>query len=53
LIVPVVTIKMVTVYELVFTETAMRQHQGLNPRLRKQVDRALKRIASNPRTGNR
>jgi mRNA-degrading endonuclease RelE of RelBE toxin-antitoxin system len=39
------------VYDLVFTETAKRQYQALNPRLKKQVDRGLERIAGNPRTG--
>jgi mRNA-degrading endonuclease RelE of RelBE toxin-antitoxin system len=42
---------MVTVFELVFTETAQRQYEQLNPRLKKQVDRGLERIAANPRGG--
>jgi mRNA-degrading endonuclease RelE of RelBE toxin-antitoxin system len=33
------------------TETARRQYDRLNPRLRKQVDRGLERIASDPREG--
>jgi mRNA interferase RelE/StbE len=45
------TIIIVTVFELVFTETAQRQYDRLNPRLRKQVDRGLERVASNPRGG--
>ena len=45
------TIIMVTVFELVFTETAQRQYDRLNPRLKKQVDRGLARIAANPRGG--
>jgi mRNA-degrading endonuclease RelE of RelBE toxin-antitoxin system len=39
------------VFELVFTETARRQYSRLNPRLRKQVDRGMERIAANPRAG--
>ena len=42
---------MVTVFELVFTETAQKQYDRLNPRLRRQVDRGLERIAGNPRRG--
>jgi mRNA-degrading endonuclease RelE of RelBE toxin-antitoxin system len=42
---------MVTVYRLVFTDTAKRQYESLNPRLRQQVDRGLERIASNPKIG--
>jgi mRNA-degrading endonuclease RelE of RelBE toxin-antitoxin system len=42
---------MVTVFELVFTETAQVQYDGLNPRLKKQVDRGLERVAANPRGG--
>ena len=42
---------MVTVYELVFTDTAKGQYEALNPRLKKQVDRGRERIAANPRTG--
>lgn len=42
---------MVTVLELVFTQTAQRQYDRLNPRLRKQVDRGLERVAHNPRGG--
>jgi len=45
------TIIMVTVFELVFTETARQQYDRLNPRLRKQVDRGLERVAANPRGG--
>jgi len=45
------TIIMVTVFELVFTRTAQKQYDRLNPRLRKQVDRGLDRIAANPRGG--
>jgi mRNA interferase RelE/StbE len=48
--IPATTI-MVTVFELVFTETAQRQYDRLNPRLKKQVDRGLERIAANPRGG--
>jgi mRNA interferase RelE/StbE len=42
---------MVTVYRLVFTETAKRQYESLNPRLRHQVDRGLERITNNPKIG--
>ena len=42
---------MVTVFELVFAETAQRQYNRLNPRQRRQVDRGLERIAAAPRTG--
>ena len=42
---------MVTMYELIFTETAQRQYDQLNPRLRKQVDRGLERIGNNPKRG--
>jgi mRNA interferase RelE/StbE len=42
---------MVTVFELIFTETAQRQYEQLNPRLKSQVDRGLERIAVNPRKG--
>ena len=42
---------MVTVYELVFTETAQRQYNRLNPRLKKQVDRGLERVTANPKGG--
>jgi len=42
---------MVTVFELVFTETAQKQYDRLNPRLRNQVDRGLERVAANPRGG--
>jgi mRNA-degrading endonuclease RelE of RelBE toxin-antitoxin system len=42
---------MVTVYELIFTETAQRQYERLNPRLKRQVDSGLERIAVNPRKG--
>jgi mRNA interferase RelE/StbE len=42
---------MVTVYELIFTETALRQYERLDPRLRHQVDRGLERIAADPRRG--
>jgi len=42
---------MVTVFELVFTETAQKQYDRLNSRLRKQVDRGLERISANPRGG--
>ena len=42
---------MVTVFELIFTETAKRQYEQLNPRLKKQVDRGLERIALNPKRG--
>jgi mRNA interferase RelE/StbE len=42
---------MVSVFELVFTETARKQYSRLNPRLRRQVDRGLERIASDPRGG--
>jgi mRNA-degrading endonuclease RelE of RelBE toxin-antitoxin system len=42
---------MVTMYELIFTETAQCQYEQLNPRLRKQVDRGLERIANNPKGG--
>ena len=45
------TIIIVTVFQLVFTETAKKQYEGLNPRLKKQVDRGLERIASKPRAG--
>ena len=45
------TVKIVTVYELVFTDTAKRQYEALNPRIKKQIDRGLERIAANPRTG--
>ncbi len=42
---------MVSVFELVFTATAKRQYERLNPRLRRQVDRGLERIAVDPRGG--
>ena len=42
---------MVSVFELVFTETARKQYSRLNPRLRRQVDRGLERIAADPRGG--
>ena len=42
---------MVTVYELIFTETAQRQYEQLNPRLQRQVDRGLERIADSPKRG--
>jgi len=42
---------MVSMFELVFTQTAQRQYDRLNPRLRKQVDRGLERIGANPREG--
>lgn len=38
-------------FDLVFTETAKKKYDRLNPRLRKQVDRGLERIAANPRRG--
>jgi mRNA interferase RelE/StbE len=46
-----VTIIMVTVYTLIFTDTARRQYERLNPRLRKQVDRGLHRIVLDPTAG--
>jgi len=42
---------MVSVFELIFTETAKRQYGRLNPRLRRQVDRGLERIAVDPQGG--
>ncbi len=42
---------MVTVFDLIFTQTAQRQYDQLNPRLRRQVDRGLERVAANPREG--
>jgi len=42
---------MVSVFELIFTETAKRQYDRLNPRLKKQVDRGLERIAADPANG--
>ena len=42
---------MVTVYELIFTETAQRQYEQLNPRLKRQIDSGLDRIAANPGRG--
>ena len=48
---PIETIIMVTVFELIYTETAQRQYDRLNPRVKTQVDRGLARVAANPRAG--
>jgi mRNA-degrading endonuclease RelE of RelBE toxin-antitoxin system len=42
---------MVTVYALIFTQIARSQYEQLNPRLKKQVDRGLQRIARDPTSG--
>ncbi len=46
-----VTIIMITMYDLLFTETAKAQYEKLDSRLKKQVDKGLERIAANPKTG--
>ena len=46
-----VTIKMDTMYDLVFTEIARRQYETLGARLRRQVDKGLERISKNPDLG--
>jgi mRNA interferase RelE/StbE len=38
-------------YEVLFTETAKKQYDRLNPRLQKQIDSGLERIAANPKVG--
>ena len=46
-----VTIKLISMYALVFTATARRQYEALVGRLRGQVDKGLARIASHPEHG--
>ena len=45
------TIIMVTMFDLLFAETAKKQYSRLNPKLQRQVDNGLERIAANPRVG--
>lgn len=42
---------MVTVYELIFTETARKQLERLDSRVRRQVEKGLERISKRPRLG--
>jgi mRNA interferase RelE/StbE len=42
---------MVTMFDLLFTETAKKQYSRLSPRLQRQIDRGLERVADNPRIG--
>lgn len=46
-----VTIIIVTMYRLVYTEKAKKQYEALDSRLRRQVDKGLERIQKNPRLG--
>ena len=46
-----VTIIIVTMYEIVFTETAKEQYERLAGRIKAQVDKGLDRISRNPRLG--
>jgi len=46
-----VTIKMISMYTLVFTATARRQYEALVGKIRGQVDKGLVRIASHPEHG--
>lgn len=41
----------VTVFQVVFTDIARKQYNDLNPRLRRQVDKGLDRIARQPCLG--
>ncbi len=38
-------------YQILFTDKARRQYDALDARLRKQVDKGLTRIATNPKLG--
>ena len=42
---------MVTMYEIVFTETAKIQYERLTGRLKAQVDKGIDRISKNPLLG--
>lgn len=46
-----VTIIIVTMFSLVFTDKAKEQYDKLNPRLKAQVDKGLSRISKNPKLG--
>lgn len=48
-----VTYKIDTVYRLVFTELARNQYEQLDPRLTRQIDKALGRIQAHPEMGKR
>ena len=48
---PKETIKMVTMYTLLFTDKALKQYNGLGGRLKKQIDKGLKRLSMTPKLG--
>ena len=45
------TIIMVTMYEIVFTQIAKTQYDQLSTRLKNQIDKGIERISVNPKIG--
>ncbi len=46
-----VTVIIVTMYQVFFTNKAKTQYKKLGARLKKQVDKAIERISKNPQSG--